>query len=344
MNKEVFIIAEAGVNHNGSKETAKKMVDAAAKARADAVKFQTFKAEKLVSKNAQKAEYQKRNMPGTGENQLEMLKRLELSFDDFKDLKEYCDEKGIMFLSTPFDRESADFLDELVPIFKISSGEVTNLSFLEYIATKKKPIILSTGMSTLEEIEKAIDVIQRYYTHDSSAEHADLTILHCTTNYPCPYEEANLRAIRTLRDVTGLSVGYSDHTLGIEASLAAISMGARIIEKHFTLDSNMPGPDHKASLEPDELVRLVNGIRNVEKSMGSGEKKPTKSELSIMKVARKSLVAARDLAKGETIREDMFEIKRPGVGIQPSDAAKTIGCELIWDKNKDENLFWEDLK
>ncbi|NQT32511.1 MAG: N-acetylneuraminate synthase family protein, partial [Candidatus Omnitrophica bacterium] len=305
---------------------------------------------------------------------LEMLKKVEYSFDVFRKLKEFCDKEKILFLSTPFDHESADFLDDLVPIFKLSSGEVTNLPFIEYISRKKKPIILSTGMSTLEEVERAVNMIKKHHVDDPDDGYAPLTILHCTTNYPCPYEDANLRALRTLSNVTGLPVGYSDHTLGIDVSLASAAMGAEVIEKHFTLDKNMQGPDHKASIEPDELKQLVANVRDierqlkgktenlneddlkvmlsslvdnagdVEKSMGNEEKKPTRNELNIMKIARKSLVVARNLKKGEIIEKDMFVIKRPGEGIQPSEAAAAIGRELVHDKKEDENLFWEDLR
>lgn len=342
--KKTFIIAEAGVNHNGKLDMAYKLVDVAVNAGVDAVKFQTFKAEKLATKDAPKAAYQKKNMPGKKEKQLEMLKRLELSYSEFRKLKAYCDRKKILFLSTPFDYDSSDFLEKIVPIFKISSGDITNLPFLEYMAKKNKPIILSTGMSTIEEVKRAVEVVQREQKRFINAKYFSLAILHCTSNYPCPYEEVNLRVIKALRESIGIPVGYSDHTLGIEVSLAAVAMGAEIIEKHFTLNRNMKGPDHKASIEPDELSCLVKGIRNVEKALGNSRKSPSKSEIGIMQVSRKSLVASRSLKKGNRISEDMFLIKRPGKGIQPLDARKVIGRKLIRNKNKNENIFWEDLE
>ena len=344
MHNRVFIIAEAGVNHNGDLSLAFKLVDKAVEAMIDAVKFQTFKAENLVSKNAERAEYQKKNMPECKENQFEMLKRLELSFADFRRLKGYCDQKEIMFLSTPFDYESVDFLTNLVPIFKISSGDITNLPFLEYIAKKDKPIILSTGMSTLQEVKQAVKTIQKNQKHPQNFDYSPLTILHCTTNYPCPYEEVNLRAMQTLRDTFHIPVGYSDHTLGIEVSIAAAALGATVIEKHFTLDKKMKGPDHRASIEPQELKAMVKAVRNIEESLGNGIKRPTKKEFEIMCTIRKGLVAARDLKENEIIQRDMFTIKRPVYGIQPFELKKVIGLRLKRDKKEDESLSWEDFK
>jgi len=285
-----FIIAEAGVNHNGSVELAKKLIDAAKDAGADAVKFQTFKAESVVVKDAQKAEYQKET---TGEgSQYVMIKKLELAEEDFRELADYAEKKDIMFLSSPFDKDSVDLLHELdVPAFKVGSGEITNLPLLRYIAKKGKPIILSTGMSTLGEIEEALDVIR-------SEGVEDIILLHCVSNYPARIEDVNLRAMGTLKQAFKLPVGFSDHTLGITAPIAAVALGACVIEKHFTLDRNLPGPDHRASLEPDELKEMVKAIREVEKALGNGIKKPTKEEEKIKKVAGRSIVAKVDISKG----------------------------------------------
>jgi len=291
-SKRVFIIAEAGVNHNGSLDLAYQLIDVAKDAGADAVKFQTFKAENVVSKLADKAEYQKKTT-GSDKSQLEMIKKLEISFEDFIKLKKYCDKKGIMFLSTPFDHQSIDFLHDLIDIYKIPSGEIINYPYLKHIASKNKPIIMSTGMANLGEVEEAINTIKKINSK------AKISLLHCTTNYPTPYEEVNLKAMQTLAAAFKLPVGYSDHTLGIEVPIAAVAMGAKIIEKHFTLDKNLSGPDHKASLEPGELKEMVKAIRNIEKSLGDGIKKPNKSEIEIMKVARKSIVASKNIKKGE---------------------------------------------
>ena len=344
MNRKIFIIAEAGVNHNGDSKLAFRLVDKAKEAGADAVKFQTFKSEQLVSRNVALAQYQKDNMPEARENQYQMLKRLELSFDNFKRIKEYCGKKDIIFLSTPFDYESADFLEEIVPLYKISSGDLTNLPFLEYIARKNKPVILSTGMSTLSEVKEAVAAIQKNQKSISASPYSPLILLHCTTNYPCPYAEVNLGAMQTLRDTFGLPVGYSDHTLGIEISIAAAALESTVIEKHFTLDRNMKGPDHKASIEPDELKAMVKAIRNIEESLGDGIKRQTEKELEIMGAIRKGLVAARDLKENEIIQRDMFTIKRPVYGIQPFELKKVIGLRLKRDKKEDESLVWEDFK
>ncbi len=270
--KKIFIIAEAGVNHNGDINLAKKLIDVAKEAGADAVKFQTFKSEKVISKFAQKAEYQKETT-GESDTQLDMVKKLELPYKDFKELKKYCDEVEINFMSTPFDLDSIEFLNELnIDVFKIPSGEITNLPYLIKIAQTNKPIIMSTGMSTLDEIEAAINILRQ----NGSGE---ITLLHCTTEYPAPYKDVNLRAMKTLRERFKVNVGYSDHTKGIEIPIAAVAMGAAVIEKHFTLDRNMEGPDHKASLEPDELKAMVQAIRNVESALGDGIKRPTESEI-----------------------------------------------------------------
>jgi len=337
ISKRVFIIAEAGVNHNGDINLAYKLADVAKEAGADAVKFQTFKAENVVSKLADKAEYQKKTT-GSDKSQLEMIKKLELSFDDFIKLKKYCDKKEIMFLSTPFDHHSIDFLYDLVNIYKIPSGEIINGPYLKHIAAKNKPIIMSTGMANLGEVEEAINTIR------SVNSEAQISLLHCTTNYPTPYEEVNLKAMQTLAAAFRLPVAYSDHTLGIEVPVAAVAMGAKIIEKHFTLDKKLPGPDHKASLEPDELKEMVKAIRNIEKALGDGIKRPNKSEVEIMKVVRKSLIANRDIRAGEVIKESDIAVKRPGTGILPKFKNIIIGMKLINDIRQDEPFRWENFK
>ena len=307
-----FIIAEAGVNHNGSVELAKKLIDTACAAEADAVKFQTFCPENLVTPHAEKAEYQKRGAPE--ESQYEMLKKLTLKKDDFLKLASYAEEEGITFLSTPFDRESVDLLDGVVPAFKIPSGEITNIPLLKYVADKRAPIILSTGMATLGEIEDALDIVGR-----------DVVLLHCVTHYPAPMEEVNLRAIVTLRHAFSLPVGLSDHTLGMTAPIAAVALGACVIEKHFTLDKTLPGPDHAASLEPGELKEMVRAIRDVEKALGTGIKRPTQDEEKIKKVVRKSVVAVTDIPEGTTITPEMVDTRRPGTGIEPRYLELVIG-------------------
>ena len=304
-----FIIAEAGVNHNGNMDTAIKLIDMAKKAGADAIKFQTFKSERLVTRSTPKAKYQKANT-GSGESQLEMLKRLELTSDNFKRLFSYCRKKNIIFMSTPFDEKSADMLDRLgMGIFKIPSGEITNKPLIQHIAGKNKPVILSTGMSYLSEVEKAVRWI--YEIWNKSGFNQQLTLLHCVSNYPAHAADVNLYAMNTLKAAFGLSVGYSDHTLGIEIPIAAVAIGAKVIEKHFTLDKNMKGPDHKASLEPDELKAMVKAIRNVEKAMGDGIKRPTEKEDETRIIARRSLVAKRDIKKGDVINSGDIIIKRP---------------------------------
>ncbi len=334
---KVFIIAEAGVNHNGRLYLAYQLIDVAKDAGADAVKFQTFKAESVVSRLADKAEYQKKTT-GSDKSQLEMIKKLEISFDDFIKLKKYCDKKGIIFLSTPFDHQSIDFLYDLVDIYKIPSGEIINYPYLKHIAAKNKPIIMSTGMANLGEVEEAINAIR------SVNSNANISILHCTTNYPIPYEEVNLKAMQTLAATFKLPVGYSDHTLGIEVPVAAVAMGAKVIEKHFTLDKNLSGPDHKTSLAPNELKKMVKAIRNIEKALGDGIKKPNKSEIEIMKVARRSLIATRDIRAGEIIKESDIAIKRPGMGILPKFKEIIIGIKLINGIRQDEPFKWENFK
>jgi len=334
LKKGVFIIAEAGVNHNGDVNLAYKLIDEAKEAGADAVKFQTFKAEKVLSKYTKMADYQKKNL-GKEVSQIEMVKSLELSYNDFEKLKNYCDEKGIIFLSSPFDKESVDFLDKLVPYYKIPSGEIVNYPYLKHIASKNKPIIMSTGMANLSNVEKALDTI---YSVNNTVE---IYLLHCTTNYPCPYDEVNLKAMLTLKEVFKLPVGYSDHTLGIEVPIAAVAIGAQIIEKHFTLDKNLLGPDHKASLEPNELKAMVNAIRNIEKALGNGIKKPNKSEKEIEKVVRKKLVATRDIKSGETISEKDIAIKRSNIGLSPDFLEVIIGKKIIKNIKEDEGFTWE---
>jgi N-acetylneuraminate synthase/N,N'-diacetyllegionaminate synthase len=330
--KPCFIIAEAGVNHNGSLELAKKLVDGAKEVGVDAIKFQTFKAEDLVTKKTEMASYQKKNM-GKKESQFEMLKKLELTERDFIELKKYCDKKGIIFLSTPHTEDAIDFLESLVPVYKIGSGDLTNLPFLEKVARKQKPIILSTGMATLNEIREAVNTIKKERNNK-------IILLHCTTNYPCPLEEVNLRAMLTLKKEFNLPVGYSDHTLGILVPIMAVAMGAKIIEKHFTLDKNLPGPDHKASLEPKELKEMVESIRNVEKALGNGIKRPTKNEEKIKSFVRKTIVAKVNIPKGIKITKEMLSIKRAGVGIEPKYLKKIIGKVAKKNIVKEEIITW----
>ena len=331
----VFIIAEAGVNHNGEIGLARQLIDVAVQAGADAVKFQTFKAENVVSKHAPKAVYQQQTTD-SAQSQLEMVKKLELSFDTFQKLKNYCDQKGILFLSTPFDEESIDFLDELgLPLFKIPSGEIINFPFLKRIASKKKPIIMSTGMSTLDEVGQAVAAIKN---KGNSA----ITLLHCVSNYPAEPKDANLKAMQTMRSVFNLPVGFSDHTPGIEVALAAVALGACVIEKHFTIDRSLPGPDHRASLSPEELKTMVQGIRIVEKSLGTGIKKPVLSEKNTAEVARKSLVAAKDIFPGTILTRELIAIKRPGTGLPPS-ALETLLGRKVQKAVKADDLIQLDM-
>ncbi|HEY5557159.1 N-acetylneuraminate synthase [Acetobacterium sp.] len=325
----VFIIAEAGVNHNGSIDIAKEMVDNAKEAGADCIKFQTFIAENLVSKNAEKAEYQKKQTD-SNENQLDMLKKLELSFDEFIELNEYCKHKNIEFLSTAFDLDSIDFLMKLdMKRWKIPSGEITNLPYLIKIAKTGKPIILSTGMSTMDEIKETVKVLKENGC-------GNITLLHCTTEYPTPYKNVNLRAMNTIQDETKMPIGYSDHTKGIEVSIAAVAMGAIVIEKHFTMDKNMEGPDHKASLEPNELKAMVKAIRNIELALGNGVKIPAESEIKNMKITRKSIMASNCINKGEVFTEENLTVKRPGNGISSMMWFEVLGQTAIKNFKEDE--------
>jgi N,N'-diacetyllegionaminate synthase len=331
-----FIIAEAGVNHNGSLDLAIQLIDAAKASGADAVKFQTFRADLLATRSAHKAAYQDRTT-AKKESQFEMLRRLELDAEAHERLIEHCTEIGIQFLSSPFDLQSADLLAAMnLRIFKIPSGEITNAPFLKHIARKGKPIILSTGMSTLGEVEEAIHVLQ-----EAGAQ--ELTLLHCVTEYPAPYDEVNLRAMRTLRQAFGLPVGYSDHTPGIEIAVAAVALGAVVIEKHFTIDRSFPGPDHAASLEPAELQQMVTSIRHVEDALGSGIKKPAKCEELNISVARKSVVAARELPAGHKLEEADMGIKRPGNGLAPKSLPSLVGRTLRVGLAEDETIRWDHL-
>jgi len=316
----VFIIAEAGVNHNGSVDLAKQLIDVAVDSGADAVKFQTFKAENLVSKNAQKADYQKQTTDAS-ESQFDMIKKLELDVDTHKELIAYCQEKDIMFLSTPFDHESIDLLSGLgLQIFKIPSGEITNLPYLRHIGSLGKRVVLSTGISNLGEVKDALNILINAGTSKDN-----ITVLHANTMYPTPMEDVNLNAMLTIQREFGVDIGYSDHTLGIEVDIAAVAMGASIIEKHFTLDNAMEGPDHKASLEPEELKAMVSAIRNIEKALGSNEKILSPSEEVNINIARKSIVASRPVRKGELLSADNITTKRPGTGLSPMKWDEIVG-------------------
>lgn len=356
--RQVYIIAEAGVNHNGSLRMAKELIDVAAAAGADAVKFQTFKADLLVSKAAAKADYQKQNTDND-ESQYEMLKKLELDEDMHSVLIKHCDKRGIQFLSTPFDKMSLELLVKQldIPFIKIPSGEITNAPFLLEIASTGKSVILSTGMSTLAEVEAALGVLafgylysagtpciqafEQAYATDAGQEiiRKRVSLLHCTTEYPAPFEEVNLKVMDTLRNAFGLRVGYSDHTEGIAVPIAAVARGAAIIEKHFTLDKNLPGPDHKASLEPVELALLIRSIRQVEESLGCGVKIPAKSEYKNRLVARKSLTAAQDIRQGECLSENNLTIKRPGDGMSPLYYWRLLGKKASKDYQGDEKVL-----
>jgi N,N'-diacetyllegionaminate synthase len=320
MGAEVFIIAEAGVNHNGSLVTAKKMIDCAHEAGADAVKFQTFSADRMVSRNAGKAEYQKRNT-SPGESQYEMIKKLEFDAEVHRQLIAHCRQKGIMFLSAPFDLESISLLDDLgLEVLKIPSGEITNLPYLRRIGSLKKKLILSTGMSGLSEVKAALGIIVAAGTPKDR-----ITVLHCTTEYPTPYEDVNLNAMLTMKKALRVRVGYSDHTSGIEVAVAAAALGAEMIEKHFTLDRTMEGPDQRASLEPAELAVMVSSIRNISRALGDGVKKPSPLELKNIIVARKSIVASKAILKGEKFHESNITVKRPGNGISPMKWDEVLG-------------------
>lgn len=318
---KTLIIAEAGVNHNGSVELAKQLIDAAAEAGVDYIKFQTFKTENLVSRQAVKAEYQKRNTGETDDSQFSMLKKLELSPEQHVELMDYCREKKVRFFSTAFDLDSIDLLSELgLEMWKIPSGEITNYPYLKKIARQGKPVILSTGMSDLQDIANALEVLEKY-----GVIREQITVLHCNTEYPTPFADVNLRAMETIWEQLGVKVGYSDHTVGIEVPIAAVALGATVIEKHFTLSRTLEGPDHKASLEPGELKAMVSAIRNIEMALGNGEKKVTESEAKNKAVARKSIVAAREIKAGELFTEENISVKRPGNGISPMEWENVLG-------------------
>ena len=332
--KHVLIIAEAGVNHNGSLDIAKQLIDKAVEAGVDIIKFQTFKSEKLVSKSAKQAEYQQRNIGKKDESQLAMLKKLELSPSAHKELMDYCREKGIRFFSTAFDMDSIEYLHSLnLGLWKIPSGEITNYPYLRKIAQYHEPIILSTGMCELSDIEATLKVLVGF-----GVKKEQITILHCNTEYPTPYSDVNLKAMLEIRDRFGVQVGYSDHTQGIEVPIAAVALGASVIEKHFTLDKNMEGPDHKASLEPDELKAMVCAIRNVEQTLGSGHKTISESERKNIEIARKSIVAACPIKKGEIFTEENLTVKRPGNGISPMRWSEVIGKAAAKDFEEEEMI------
>jgi N-acetylneuraminate synthase len=333
----VFVVAEAGVNHNGDMDLARRLVDAAAEAGADAVKFQTFRTDALVSRAAPKAGYQVETT-GAGESQRAMLARLELNEAQHAELRDRAVARGILFFSTPFDEASADVLERLgVTVFKVPSGEVTNLPFLRHVARKGRPVILSTGMCTLVEVEAAVRAVRE-------AGDPPLVLLHCLSAYPAPAAEVNLRAMATLRERFGVPVGFSDHTLGIQVALAAAALGAAVIEKHLTLDTALPGPDHRASLPPAEMAALVRGVRAVESALGDGDKRPMPSEADTRSVARKSLVAARDLKAGERLSRAAVAIKRPGTGIAPADLERALGRVLRHDLAADDVIGWSALE
>lgn len=332
MINKVLIIAEAGVNHNGDIQQAKQLIDVAAEAGADYVKFQTFKASKLVTKSATRADYQKNNT-GDGDSQYEMLKKLELSENTHSELIAYCGSKSIQFLSTGFDLDSLDFLNNIgINLFKIPSGEITNLPYLRKIASFKKPVVLSTGMATMEEVKDAFKVL----IHEGLT-NKNISILHCSTEYPTPMEDVNLTAMNAIGEELGVNIGYSDHTLGIEVPIAAVALGANVIEKHFTLDRNLPGPDHRASLEPQELKEMITAIRNIEKALsGSGKKEPSPSELKNKAVVRKSIIASKAIRKGERLTENNLGIKRPGTGISPMQWDHVLGTNATRDFKEEE--------
>lgn len=332
-----FIIAEAGVNHNADMEMAAALIEAAADAGADAVKFQTYRTDQLVTTWAPKAPYQFQTTDA-GESQYEMLRRLELSREDHHTITQRCRDLGITFLSTPFDRESADLLEDLdVPAYKIPSGELTNQSLLRHIGSKGRTLILSTGMADLAEVESAVRTLEE-------AGNREIILLHCVSNYPAKPEEVNLRAMETMRNTFGYNVGFSDHTLGVEVALAAVAMGACVLEKHLTLDRSLPGPDHRASLEPQELISLVAGIRKVEAALGSGEKVPAQSEVETAGAVRKSLVAACHIPAGTVITEAMLAVRRPGTGIPPSRIETLLGRRAVVDIEKSQALTEEMIQ
>lgn len=339
MKNKVVIIAEAGVNHNGDLEKALQLIDVAANAGADYVKFQTFKTENLVQKNAEKAEYQVQNTKDNS-SQFDMLKKLEIPKEWYQLLMQRCKERNIGFLSTGFDEESIDFLDELgCPFFKIPSGEITNKPYLKHIASKKKPVIISTGMSDRRDIQNAIDVFT-----ENDIVLAKITVLHCNTQYPTEMSDVNLMAMRAIGKDFNVEIGYSDHTLGTEVAIAAVALGAKVIEKHFTLDKNLPGPDHLASLEPEELKIMVTSIRNIEEAIaGTGIKEPTASEKINRTAARKSIHLIKPVKAGEIITADQLVMLRPGNGISPMECDHVIGCIAKHDLNQWDQVKWEDL-
>ncbi len=328
---KILVIAEAGVNHNGDINLARQLVDAAAEAGADWVKFQTFSADRLVTKNAKKADYQNQ-ATDVAESQYAMIRKLELNRDMHEVLIAHCKLRGIEFFSTGFDLKSIDLLVELgLNCFKIPSGEITNLPYLRHVGQYERPVILSTGMATMDEVRAALGILEQAGTSRER-----ITVLHCNTEYPTPMTDVNLRAMLTIRDAFGVQVGYSDHTLGFEVAIAAVALGATVIEKHFTLDRNLPGPDHKASLEPEELKAMVNSIRNIEKAMGDGVKRPSASELKNKSVVRKSLVAACDILEGEIFSENNLAVKRPGTGLSPIRWDEVLGCKAPRNFEVDE--------
>ena len=338
---KTMIIAEAGVNHNGSIELAKKLIDVAAEAGVDYVKFQTFKTEKLVSVKAQKASYQIQNMKSDKNSaQFKMLKKLELAEKDFNFLKGYCQKKKVKFLSTGFDLDSLDMLSKLdIDFFKIPSGEVTNLPYLKKIASFKKPVVLSTGMCTMSDIEKGISVLT-----GNGIKRQSITVLHCNTEYPTPYRDVNLKAMLSIQNAFHVKVGYSDHTEGTVIPIAAVAAGAVLIEKHFTLDKSMEGPDHKASLEPGELKDMVAAIRIIDHAMGNGIKEPSASEIKNIPIARKSIHLAKNMRKGSIIKEQDLEMLRPGDGISPMDQQLVLGKRLVHQKTKGYKLSFSDIR
>lgn len=338
-SNETLIIAEAGINHNGDLQKAKDLIDVAVEAGADYVKFQTFKSELNISANAAKAVYQKA-LTDKNESQLEMAKKLELTYAQFEELNNYCKNKGIKFLSTAFDLPSIDFINDLVDFFKVPSGEITNYPYLKKISQLKKPVVLSTGMATLQEIKQALDVLTSF-----TLEKNYITVLHCNTEYPTPMKDVNLKAMTTIRDQLDIKIGYSDHTIGIEVPVAAVALGACVIEKHFTLDRNLPGPDHKSSLEPKELKEMVKAIRNVEMALsGSGKKVPSTSEEKNIPIARKSIHLVEELKAGEILEDKHLIALRPGNGISPMRWNEIIGKRLLFTRPKYYQITQEDIK
>ena len=337
---KVLIIAEAGVNHNGDLQKAIELIDVASKTGVDVVKFQTFQADKIVSKTARKAKYQAENIGDDDDSQYNMLKSLELSVDDHYRLIKECDKRGIQFFSTAFDVDGIDFLDDLgIPFFKSPSGEITNYPYLKRLAEKGKPVILSTGMADMQEVRDAVEVLLK-----NGLTKNDMTVLHCNTEYPTPMEDVNLKAMNSIGIELGVQVGYSDHTLGIEVPIAAVAVGAKVIEKHFTLDRDLPGPDHRASLEPNELQEMVRAIRNIEQAIsGSGKKEPSRSELKNKEVARKSIHTTRAIEAGEILKEEDIISLRPGNGISPMEWNSVIGKKTNRTYSATEILDWSSL-